>query len=252
MPALVLDDGAVLDESVAICRYLEETHPQPPLMGIGALGKARGGGAPAAHGIRRPGRAAADAFRNAFPHFSSRGLPGTAETVDAIPALVERGKASVLRFYRRLNIDLATSAFIAGDDFTIADITALCTLDFAVAAARVAIPDDCANLKRWYAHRLRTPQRTGLKVNRGAGFDLPGAALAVRCEAVLSRTVAWRPAVWRLGREPARVPTWVRRRRGRPRRLRTWGRERLIAIPCAERIALVFVVAATRLSRHIA
>ena len=150
VPALVLDDGAVLDESVAICRYLEETHPQPPLMGIGALGKARVE-ARQRHMEFDGLAAAADAFRNAFPLFSSRGLPGTAETVDAIPALVERGKASVLRFYRRLNIDLATSAFIAGDDFTIADITALCTLDFAVAAARVAIPDDCANLKRWYA-----------------------------------------------------------------------------------------------------
>ena len=150
VPALVLDDGAVLDESVAICRYLEETHPQPPLMGIGALGKARVE-ARQRHMEFDGLAAAAEAFRNAFPHFASRGLPGTAETVDAIPALVERGKASVLRFYRRLNIDLATSAFIAGDDFTIADITALCALDFAVGAARVAIPDDCANLKRWYA-----------------------------------------------------------------------------------------------------
>ena len=41
IPALVLDDGTVLDESVAICRYLEETHPEPPLMGTGALGKAQ-------------------------------------------------------------------------------------------------------------------------------------------------------------------------------------------------------------------
>lgn len=149
IPALVLDDGTVLDESVAICRYLEETHPEPPLMGTGAVGKAQVE-ARQRH-MEFDGLAgAAEAFRNAFPLFSSRGLPGPAGTVEAIPALVERGTATVLRFYQRLNKDLANSAFIAGDSFTIADITALCTLDFATGAARVAIPDDCENLKRWY------------------------------------------------------------------------------------------------------
>ncbi len=156
LPALVLDDGTVIDESVAICRYLEETHPEPALMGTGALGKA--------HVEARQRHmefdgllGAAEAFRNAIPIFSNRAMAGTAGLVDAIPALVERGTNTVLRFYRNLNEDLADSAFVAGDAFTIADITALCTVDFAAGAARVAIPDDCANLKRWHAEVSARP-----------------------------------------------------------------------------------------------
>ena len=93
---------------------------------------------------------AAEAFRNGFPLFSSRGLAGSSG-VEAIPALVERGTNTVLRFYQRLDEDLADSAYVAGDSFSFADITALCVVDFAEGAARVPIPDDCENLKRWHA-----------------------------------------------------------------------------------------------------
>ena len=156
LPTLVLDDGSVLDESVAICRYLEETHPEPPLMGTGALGKARVE-ARQRHMEFDGMLGAGEAFRNSFPLFSSRGIAGSAEPVEAIPALAERGRATVLRFYRRLDGDLARSAFVAGDDFTIADITALCAVDFAAGAARVAVPDDCGNLKRWHAEVSARP-----------------------------------------------------------------------------------------------
>ena len=150
LPTLVLDDGTVLDESVAICRYFEEIQPQPPLMGTDPVSKAR---------IEARQRhmefdglmGAAEAFRNAFPGFANRGLPGSAGAVDAVPELVERGRNTVQRFYERLDEALAQSEFVAGDAFTIADITALCTVDFAAGAARVPIPDDCENLKRWHA-----------------------------------------------------------------------------------------------------
>ncbi len=150
LPTLVLDDGTVLDESVAICRYLEEIQPQPPLMGTDPVSKAH---------IEARQRhmefdglmGAAEAFRNSFPGFANRGLPGNAGAVDAVPELVERGKNTVQRFYERLDEALAESEFVAGDAFTIADITALCTIDFAAGAARLPIPDDCENLKRWHA-----------------------------------------------------------------------------------------------------
>ncbi len=150
LPTLVLDDGTVLDESVAICRYLEEIQPQPALMGTDPVSKAH---------IEARQRhmefdglmGAAEAFRNSFPGFANRGLPGNAGAVDAVPELVERGKNTVQRFYERLDQALAQSEFVAGDAFTIADITALCTVDFAAGAARVPIPDDCENLKRWHA-----------------------------------------------------------------------------------------------------
>lgn len=149
LPTLVLDDGTVLDESVAICRYFEEIQPQPPLMGTDPVSKAH---------IEARQRhmefdglmGAAEAFRNAFPGFANRGLAGNAGTVDAVPALVERGKNTVQRFYERLNEALADAEFVAGETFSIADITALCTIDFAAGAARVPIPDHCENLKRWH------------------------------------------------------------------------------------------------------
>ena len=156
LPALVLDDGTVLDESVAICRYLEETHPEPALMGTDALSKAQ---------IEARQRhmefdglfSAAEAFRNAYPRFAKRGLGGNVGTVDAIPALVERGKASILRFYNRLNEDLGGSRYVAGDAFTIADVTALCAVDFASTAARVPVPESCDNLARWHAEVSARP-----------------------------------------------------------------------------------------------
>ena len=156
VPTLVLDDGTVLDESVAICRYLEETQPEPPLMGSGAVEKARVE-ARQRHMEFDGLQGAADAFRNSFPLFSSRGLPGSGGAVDAIPELAERGKGSVERFYRRLDQDLGASPFVAGEAFSIADITALCTVDFAVAAARIPIPEDCENLKRWHARVSARP-----------------------------------------------------------------------------------------------
>ena len=156
LPTLVLDDGTVLDESVAICRYLEETHPEPPLMGTDAVSKAQ---------IESRQRhmefegllGASEAFRNSYPRFSKRGLGGNVGAVDAIPALAERGKASVLRFYNRLNEDLGKSRYVAGEEFTIADITALCAVDFASLAARVPVPEDCENLARWHAEVSARP-----------------------------------------------------------------------------------------------
>ena len=150
LPTLVLDDGTVIDETVAICRYIEEMHPEPALLGTDAISKAN---------IEARQRhmefdgllAAADAFRNSFPGFSSRGLAGNAGSVDAIPALAERGKNAMLRFYESLNAALDDSAFVAGETFSIADITALCTIDFAAGAARVPIPDQCSNVQRWHA-----------------------------------------------------------------------------------------------------
>ncbi len=150
LPTLVLDDGTVLDESVAICRYFEELEPQPPLMGTDPVSKAQVE-ARQRHMEFDGLMGAAEAFRNAFPGFANRGLAGNAGTVDAVPALVERGRNTVVRFYERLNEALAESEFVAGDAFTIADITALCTIDFAAGAARVPIPDGCENVKRWHA-----------------------------------------------------------------------------------------------------
>lgn len=149
LPTLVLDDGTVLDETVAICRYFEETHPNPPLLGTDPVGKALVE-ARQRHMEFDGLLGAAEAFRNSFPGFASRGLGGNVGDVPAIPELAERGKATLQRFYKTLDEYLANSRYVAGDDFTIADITALCAVDFAAGAARVPVPDECTNLKRWH------------------------------------------------------------------------------------------------------
>ena len=149
MPTMVLDDGTVIDETVAICRYIEEAHPEPALMGTDATHKAQ---------VEMRQRhmewdgliPAMESFRNSFPGFSSRGLGGNVGEVAAIPEMVERGQASLIRFYESLDAYLADNEFVAGDSFSIADITALCTIDFAAGAARVPIPESCTNVLRWH------------------------------------------------------------------------------------------------------
>ena len=149
VPTLVLDDGACLGESVAICRYLEEMHPEPALMGRDAKDKAV---------IEMWSRqteiegylAAAEAVRNSAPMFEDRGLPGVPGGVPQIPALVERGKQTMGRLFPKLDRQLAANRYLAGDGFSIADITAYVAIDFA-GRAEIEIPADCPNLARWFA-----------------------------------------------------------------------------------------------------
>lgn len=155
VPTLELDDGTCIGESVAICRYFEETHPDPPLMGRDAKDKAI---------VEMWNRraeiegylSAAEAFRNALPAFEDRALPGVTSGVPQIPALVERGKASMDRFFHKLDAQLADNQFVAGDTFSIADITAFVAIDFAK-RVEIEIPDDCRNVARWFAEVSARP-----------------------------------------------------------------------------------------------
>ena len=112
LPTLVLDDGTVIDESVAICRYIEELHPEPPLMGTDAKSKA------VIESAQRHMEwdgllSVAEAFRNSNPTFVDRGISGS-EGVPAIEALVDRGRASTMRFLGALNDTLGQSEYVAG------------------------------------------------------------------------------------------------------------------------------------------
>ena len=150
LPVLELADGTRLDETVAICRYLEETNPEPNLMGKSAVEKAT---------IESWQRhmefdgmtAVSEIVRNSIPVFSTRGLPGVTQPVAAIPALVERGTNSVKRFYERLEHRLSESEYVGGNRFTIADITALCAVDAAMNRANLPIPAGSKNTQRWHA-----------------------------------------------------------------------------------------------------
>jgi glutathione S-transferase len=148
VPALELDDGAVLCESVAICRYFEALHPAPPLFGRDARSQAL---------VEMWNRRvelqaylrAMDLLRNSEPRFLDRALPGFEGGVPQIPALAERARYVLPRVYARLDAELAGREFIASAEFTIADITALVTIDFATRAG-CALPAELTHLHRWY------------------------------------------------------------------------------------------------------
>jgi glutathione S-transferase len=140
VPILELDDGRFLAESVAICRYFEGQHPDPPLMGID--------GSDAAFvemWNRRMEieilRRTADCFRNTHEFFKGR-----------IPQVAEYGELCRTTARERLawlDGELADREFIAGDRYSIADITALVGIDFG-RPSEIGVAPDQKNLARWY------------------------------------------------------------------------------------------------------
>ena len=148
VPVLVTDDGTVLTQVVAICDYLEAVHPEPALLGRTAVEKGE---------IREWSTrifteglmSVAEAFRNSNPNFANRSLPGPL-ALPQEPVLVERGIKRLELFWQTLDARLAGRDYVVGDSYTMADIDALCTCDFA-RWIRKSIPEDCANIQRWYA-----------------------------------------------------------------------------------------------------
>ncbi len=155
VPALELDDGTCIAESVAICRYIEEIQPDPPLFGRDPREKAL---------VEMWNRhaefdgfgAVGEMVRNGAPMFADRGLAGLPGGEPQIPALVERGKRTMDRFMHYLNSHLEGSAFIVGDNLSIADITAFIAVEFSQ-RANYQVPDDCAHVKRWHGEIAARP-----------------------------------------------------------------------------------------------
>lgn len=149
VPVLELDDGTHIGEAMAICRYFEELHPNPPLMGTDAKDKAL-----VEMWEKRANEegmlAASELFRNTHPSFADRGLPGSADPIRQLPELVVRAKARLSRFYRKFDAQLAHHEFVAGPRYTVADATTLCAVDFAK-WTDLDIPADCKHLQRWHA-----------------------------------------------------------------------------------------------------
>jgi glutathione S-transferase len=148
VPVLELDDGTRLLSTAGCCRYLEEAYPEPPLMGRTAEEKAVV--ADMEWRMEIDGfLAAGEALRNAAKRLENRALVGPDDYAQ-IPELAERGRQRVARFMQTLDTILADRDYVAGAAFSIADITAFCTVDFAK-WAKVDVPEDAANLQRWYA-----------------------------------------------------------------------------------------------------
>jgi len=158
VPALELDDGSCLNQVNAICQYLEELYPDNPLYGRNPLERARVESWN--HRIQDNGVAAvAEAFRNASPNFKGRALPGP-RSYEQIPKLAERGLKRVDDFFSMLDEHLGNSEFIVGDYFSVADITAYMTIEFA-RWVKKSMPEQCTNLQRWHAQVGSRPSISG-------------------------------------------------------------------------------------------
>ncbi|MCB8883819.1 glutathione S-transferase [Acidisoma cellulosilytica] len=149
VPTLVLEDGTAIGEVPAIQRYLEEAFPAHQLGGTTPKEKALIGMWD--RRMELEGFAAVmETVRNAASGLAGRAISGP-HFYEQIPALVERGKERVRDFYADLEQRLAANNFVAGNTFSIADITAVVTVDFATKALSIAIPGENEATHRWYA-----------------------------------------------------------------------------------------------------
>ncbi len=148
MPALVLDDGTVITESIAICRYFEALQPEPSLFGKGAEEIAL---------IEMWNRRCelnfmanvANVFRHLHPAMKELEVPQVAEWGEA-------NKPHVIWFLELLDRELAERPFVAGDRFSVADITALVAYDF-MKPSKLAVPENLTNLRRWHTEVSARP-----------------------------------------------------------------------------------------------
>lgn len=148
VPVLQLDDGTNIAESVAICRYFEMTHPEPPLFGTGAKEAAV---------VEMWQRrielylftAIADVFRNTSDFFKGR--------IEQVPEYGRVQRKNVGERLAWLDRELANRRFVAGDKYTIADITLLVALMFGEARANIKVAAEQKNLARWYAEASARP-----------------------------------------------------------------------------------------------
>jgi len=140
LPVLELDDGTCIAESVAICRYFEELNPEPALMGVDAADRAL---------VEMWNRrmefeifnTVTGAFRNTHDFFKDR--------ITQVPEWGKQCKEWAPQKLEWLDGALADRPFVAGERFTIADITALCAIDFGRVIGLRVQPEQ-KNLTRWH------------------------------------------------------------------------------------------------------
>ena len=146
VPALVLDDGSVLHAVIGICTYLEALHPEKPLLGDSALEKALVISWNH-HLFTGLFMAIANVLRNGGKSFANRALPGPLDTPQ-IPELVDRGRLQISAILPQLDAHLANHSFVAGDNFSFADIDLLVAAEF-MGWVKESIPETCTNLLAW-------------------------------------------------------------------------------------------------------
>ncbi len=147
LPVLELDDGTCIAESVAICRYFEEQQPNPPLMGTDARDRAV-----VEMWQRRMefevAQCVFQCFQNTHKFFAGR--------IEQVPEYGEVARRKLLARLAWLDGELAARKFVAGDRYTIADITAQVGIDFARVIG-LRIEPEQSNLARWHAEVSARP-----------------------------------------------------------------------------------------------
>ena len=157
VPALRTEDGVVLADNAAITAYLEARYPEPPLLGTTPNEKAQI--ASWNWRVEFEGlMAVAEALRNSAPAMANRALPGQVN-YPQIPELAQRGLARLQQFFVMLNERLADRNFIAIDSFSVADITAVVTVDFA-RVVKIKPGEQHPHIQRWRTAMAQRPSMT--------------------------------------------------------------------------------------------
>jgi glutathione S-transferase len=148
VPALALDDGTVIAESIAICRYFEAVNPSPAMFGVGALEQAvvEMWNRQIEHDLFFP---VAQVFRHLHPAMKDMEVPQVASWGEA-------NKPRVAAFLPILERQLETGPFVCGPRYSVADITALVAIDF-MKPAKLAVPPEYANIAKWRAQVAARP-----------------------------------------------------------------------------------------------
>lgn len=153
VPVLILDDGTAISESIAICRYFEALNRDPPLFGEGALGVAvtEMWNRRVEHGLFA---AVAHVFRHLHPRMAANEVP-------QIAVWGEANKPKVVAELELLDGRLASSRFIAGDNFSVADITAFVAIGF-MKPSKLVVPTELSNVLRWQEEVAARPSAAAL------------------------------------------------------------------------------------------
>lgn len=147
LPVLELDDGTALAETIAICRYVEALHPEPPLFGRDAKEQAT---------IEMWNRRVELGLFASVAAIFRHSHPSMAELEDQVPEWAEANRELIDDHLVLLDLQLGANRFVCGDELTVADITAGIAIDF-MKPSRIPLPEDFANIRRWHGELSARP-----------------------------------------------------------------------------------------------
>jgi len=155
IPVLELEDGRCISESVAICRYLEAIHPEPNLFGEGAF--------ELGHIEARNRHIEFEMWREIGMSWVHGPIVAQLGIVKQIPEAKTASDVAARNYYERLDLEFAQNAYVAGDRFTIADISLFTAIEFASAMVDLKPDTRLENLNAWYESVRSRPSISALE-----------------------------------------------------------------------------------------